>query len=118
VTEQQRLGVPGALTNELLQRLHVPVGQRQRQRLDRLALQVAQLALPVAPRATALLRAGEEQREQGMIRGEVVGNAATSRGARLISGGRPNGGGLVCMTLAIVSISHPPAALSSRIAAT
>jgi len=28
----------------------------------------------------------------------------------LISGGRPDGGGIVCMTLAIVSISHPPAA--------
>jgi len=36
----------------------------------------------------------------------------------LISGGRPDGGGIVCMTLAIVSISHPPAASSSRIAAT
>jgi len=36
----------------------------------------------------------------------------------LISGGRPDGGGIACMALAIVSISHPPAASSSRIAAT
>jgi len=36
----------------------------------------------------------------------------------LISGGRPEGGGISCIDSAIVFISHPPAASSSTIAAT
>ena len=73
VPRQHPRGVPRALPDELLQHLHVPVGQRQRQRLDGLALQVKQLPLQVAQGPPALLRAREGRREQGVVRGEFVG---------------------------------------------
>jgi len=36
----------------------------------------------------------------------------------LISGGRPDGGGIRCMVVAIISTSFPPAGCYSRIVAT
>jgi len=73
MAQQHGLGVPGALADELLQRLDVAARQGQRQRFDRLALQVKQLALQVAQRPAALLRAGEQGREQRVIRAQFAG---------------------------------------------
>ncbi len=72
---EHRLGVPGALPDELLQRLYVAALPRMGQRLDRLALQVEHLAPQVHQRRAPLLGALEQRGEAGVVDHQVVGEA-------------------------------------------
>jgi hypothetical protein len=74
VAREERLVVPGADADELLQRLDIAALHGQGQRLDRLPLQVQQLPGEGGPRPVALLRPAEQR---GKLR--VVGNKLISQ---------------------------------------
>jgi hypothetical protein len=97
VRVEHGVGVPGALPDELLERLHVAAHHRVGQRLDRLALQVKQLAVQVEQRRAPLLAALEQRGEAGVVGHQVGGEALhiawrQVRGRRLRRRRRAQGG--------------------------
>ncbi len=65
--------VPGAQADELLQGLDIAVGMRQGDRLNRLALQIGELAVQIGQGPVALFRAHKQRGEVGVIGEQVVG---------------------------------------------
>ena len=80
VVREDGLVVPGALADELLQRLDIAAGQGEGHRLNRLALQVEQLAVEIGQRPVALLGTPEEWGELGVVGEEFVGQGLNIRG--------------------------------------